>query len=262
MGDSRAPYPAASSANSFQVADEKDGWKERRKHGRKRSRHYEEEERESRKHREEMERESRKHHEEQERESRKHRKKMKHHSRKRKHFRGPPPWASAHGYHRKRARKLKYRRHGHDRYATVADTVKIATSGLGNCNREIVGGLIGAAAGGLLGSKIGSGDGKIAAVIGGTVLGTLVGGSIGRSMDQVDQNCVGQALERAPNGGAVEWQNPDGREQYRVTPTKTYQESDGRYCREYQTTIVVGGRVEEGYGTACRQSDGSWEKVS
>jgi hypothetical protein len=32
----------------------------------------------------------------------------------------------------------------------------------------------------------------------------------------------------------------------------------GQFCREFQKEIVVGGRVERGYGLACLQPDGSW----
>lgn len=31
------------------------------------------------------------------------------------------------------------------------------------------------------------------------------------------------------------------------------------YCREFTETIVVGGRKEQGYGTACLQADGAWQ---
>lgn len=31
------------------------------------------------------------------------------------------------------------------------------------------------------------------------------------------------------------------------------------YCREYTQHVSVGGRVENSYGTACMQPDGSWE---
>lgn len=34
------------------------------------------------------------------------------------------------------------------------------------------------------------------------------------------------------------------------------------YCREYTKTVTIGGRVEEAYGTACYQPDGSWEVVN
>lgn len=30
-------------------------------------------------------------------------------------------------------------------------------------------------------------------------------------------------------------------------------------CREYSKTISIGGRLEVGYGRACRQPDGAWE---
>lgn len=33
-------------------------------------------------------------------------------------------------------------------------------------------------------------------------------------------------------------------------------------CREYTRTIYVGGRPQQGYGTACLQPDGSWQVVN
>lgn len=30
------------------------------------------------------------------------------------------------------------------------------------------------------------------------------------------------------------------------------------YCREYTQRVRVGGHLQEGYGTACQQPDGSW----
>jgi surface antigen len=259
-------------SNSIQVADEKDGWKERRKRERewdKKQREYEREsakdyrerEREERKHYEEQEREARKHHQEMRRERRKHREEIERGYRKESRYGGPPPWARARGWRRKQERRVRYHHHDRDRYATVADAVRLPESGLGQCNREVVGGLLGAAAGGFLGSKIGSGSGKTAAVIGGTIVGVLVGGNIGRSMDRIDQNCVGQALERAPKGQTVIWNNPDQNREYQVTPTRTYQTESGSYCREYQTKIIIDGRVERAHGTACRQADGTWKKT-
>lgn len=32
----------------------------------------------------------------------------------------------------------------------------------------------------------------------------------------------------------------------------------GDYCREYTRTVYIGGRVQDAYGTACLQPDGSW----
>lgn len=38
--------------------------------------------------------------------------------------------------------------------------------------------------------------------------------------------------------------------------------TDGRYCREYTTRANIGGRMQETYGTACMQADGSWEIIN
>ncbi len=41
----------------------------------------------------------------------------------------------------------------------------------------------------------------------------------------------------------------------------TYTDDEGRYCREFQSTIKVGKKYEPAYGTACMQPDGSWQVV-
>jgi len=166
---------------------------------------------------------------------------------------GPPPWAPAHGYR-------AHQRGGYQGGAQIA-YVPPFDIGLGNCNRELLGSLLGAAAGGLAGSRIGDGRGQLAATAGGTLLGFLVGGSIGRNMDELDQNCIGQALEHAGDGQQIAWNNPQTGTQYQVVPTRTVQVSDGRYCREYTATSVVSGRNQQTYGRACRQPDGSWQIV-
>lgn len=171
---------------------------------------------------------------------------------------GPPPWAPAHGYRNKHT--YKSAKDGRIRGFIPDDLIRISELGFGKCDRATIGAVLGAAAGGVFGSKFGKGDGKILASVGGAIIGALVGGNIGRAMDQVDQNCVGQILERAPTGSPVTWEDPDQRSTYTVTPTKTYQRSDGRYCREFQTKIVIDGRMQDAFGTACRQPDGSWEK--
>ncbi len=128
-------------------------------------------------------------------------------------------------------------RHGGQRLASLP--LDLST---GRCNRELIGSLLGAAAGGLAGSRIGDGRGQLAATAGGTLLGFLIGGNIGRNMDEIDQNCVGHALEHAQDDQQIAWNNPQTGAQYRVVPTRTIQGSDGRYCREYTATSVVSGR--------------------
>ena len=48
-----------------------------------------------------------------------------------------------------------------------------------------------------------------------------------------------------------------------AAPTsQPYRAADGRLCREYQTTINVGGVMQPSYGTACQQPDGTWRIVN
>lgn len=126
------------------------------------------------------------------------------------------------------------------------------------CNRELIGGVIGGIAGGLLGTQIGKGDGRTVATIGGAIAGVLIGGAIGRDMDAQDQACIGQALEVAQSGQRVTWDVPRGDKRYAVTPGNIERRDDGRYCREYETEVEIGGRRENLRGVACRQENGVW----
>lgn len=118
--------------------------------------------------------------------------------------------------------------------------------------------VIGAVAGGLLGSPIGHGDGRAAATILGAIAGGVVGNTIGRSMDDTDRLRTARVLESNPTGSATQWRNPDTGREYVVVPTRTYASAQGGPCREYTMDVVIGGRHEKAYGTACRQPDGSW----
>lgn len=161
----------------------------------------------------------------------------------------PPPWAPAHGWRAKNKHKQVY-------YPRPPFDI-----GLGRCNRETLGAILGGVAGGAISASVAKGDHRTVAIVGGTLLGVLIGGAIGRSMDNVDQNCVGQVLEHAEDGQEVRWRAPNGYD-YEVAPRRTYTGASGEYCREYTTTAVIGGRAERTYGTACRAPDGSWRLVS
>jgi len=135
----------------------------------------------------------------------------------------------------------------------------------GDINKQDVGTLAGAIGGGVIGSTMGKGNGKTAATIGGALLGGLIGNSIGGSLDNADRaayNATSQrALETAPAGQTLPWKNPQTGNYGSVTPSNYYTNSAGKYCREYTQTINVGGRSQEGHGTACREPDGTWKIV-
>ena len=129
-------------------------------------------------------------------------------------------------------------------------------SGGGN---QVGGGLVGGVAGGIIGSQIGGGSGKVAAIIGGTLAGVALGSYVGGYMDRADQQRVSRSLETHPAGQTSTWRNPDTGHDYQVTPVRTYQAAEGRYCREFTTQVAIGNRIEDAYGTACRMPDGSWQ---
>lgn len=122
------------------------------------------------------------------------------------------------------------------------------------------GGMLGAAGGGLIAAAAGASP---AGIVGGVLIGGLVGGAVGNALDQKDKEMAQQAAQRAfensRSGESSAWQNPDSGNSGSVTPTRTYQATGGQYCREYEQDIVVGGKREKTYGTACRQANGSWQ---
>jgi surface antigen len=131
---------------------------------------------------------------------------------------------------------------------------------------QLAGGLVG----GLSGAAVGYGLGKGShheerGVLVGGLVGALAGGWLGGQLDRNDRHYAEpayySAFEEAPYGRTVSWRNPDSGSYGSVTPTRSH-ERVGSYCREYSQRIVVDGRTETGYGTACRRPDGSWQIVN
>ncbi len=132
-------------------------------------------------------------------------------------------------------------------------------------NKQLIGAGSGALLGGLLGSKIGDGSGQLWATGAGALLGALAGSEIGRTLDKADRGYMSQATyeaQSAPVGEPISWNNPESGNSGEVIATKDGYSESGKYCREYQQTIFVGGKEETAYGNACQQPDGSWEIVN
>ncbi|MCB9990616.1 MAG: glycine zipper 2TM domain-containing protein [Rhodospirillales bacterium] len=129
--------------------------------------------------------------------------------------------------------------------------------------KQDIGTLVGAIGGGVLGSKIGKGNGQTAGTIAGTLLGAWVGNSVGASLDRADAAYMAQrtnqVLETGVTSRPVTWRNPDTGVQGTITPTRTYTQPTGQYCREFQQTVTIAGQQQKAYGTACRQPDGNWK---
>lgn len=73
---------------------------------------------------------------------------------------------------------------------------------------------------------------------------------------------VQYSLEYNPSHQASDWVNPETGRSGAVVPIRTFENAQGRPCREFITSIMIGDKEEQGYGTACRQPDGSWEIIA
>jgi surface antigen len=84
-----------------------------------------------------------------------------------------------------------------------------------------------------------------------------------QSFDDVDQAFMtehfAKAMDNTMIGQTATWTNPSSGTVVRVSPTRTFQQENSTYCREF--TQAIGDKDPAVRGTACRQSDGSWQIV-
>jgi surface antigen len=149
----------------------------------------------------------------------------------------------------------------------VLTTALIASLALAGCAdstgpKQGVGTLGGAVLGGLAGSQIGGGKGQMVAIGVGTLLGALAGGEIGKSLDKADMAYANQSMNQAhsaPIGQTISWNNPQSGHSGSYTPVNDGYSNTGNYCRQYKQVVEIDGRAQTGYGTACKNPDGTWQ---
>lgn len=128
-------------------------------------------------------------------------------------------------------------------------------------NEEMAGQIVGGIIGGVVGRQFGDGRGRAAMTVLGATAGAMIGGNIARNraVSRWEQEAAYRAFEDTPSGQPVQWRDPDSRNHGSYTPQRTYRTNQGGYCREYSQWVVIDGREEQAYGTACRQPDGTWQ---
>ena len=150
----------------------------------------------------------------------------------------------------------------------VVITTVLATTLLTGCAGTYNKATTGAALGALTGTALAYGLGKDSSkkglwLIAGAAAGGLAGNAIGAQLDERDKLLLGQTfqntMETAPNQQVGSWNNPNTGNSGTVTPTATHLSTNEQPCREFTTTVNIGGKPQQGYGTACRQADGSWK---
>ncbi|MBB4265218.1 RT0821/Lpp0805 family surface protein [Roseospira visakhapatnamensis] len=134
-----------------------------------------------------------------------------------------------------------------------------------NNPNQAAGTLGGAALGGFVGSQFGGSPEWTAAATGlGVLIGAAIGNEAGSALDDRDRRQLQQAQSRAytaPIGETVSWNNPNSGNSGTFTPLRDGYTNTGRYCRQFRTTVTIGGRLEDATGTACRNSRGEWEII-
>ncbi len=107
-------------------------------------------------------------------------------------------------------------------------------------------------------------------VLAGILLGILAGtvavfgqtsGTLAAPEQQAMSDTFQNSMEYNQTNQASDWVNPDTGRSGAVVPIKTFTNDQGQPCREFTSTITIGGKAEQGYGTACRQPDGTWQIV-
>lgn len=154
-------------------------------------------------------------------------------------------------------------------FGSFASTLLLSVLMLSGCQqnygeKQSLGTLLGAAGGALAGSQVGKGRGKLVAVALGTAIGGLMGNEVGQSLDRADRLAMQNAEKQALTtnfGDPISWRNSKTGSSGTVQTTREGRSASGRYCREYLHTISIAGKIQDAYGTACRQPDGSWEIV-
>jgi surface antigen len=144
----------------------------------------------------------------------------------------------------------------HRGVAVLALVFSLLVSGCATNDKETMGTVFGGALGAWIGHRVD--DGGAGGIVIGALAGALVGKMIGRYMDQSDRERLAQTLNEAPSGKAVEWQNENTGNDFRVIPTSDYYARGDKECRTFDQAVVVDGREEVMQGIACR-SPGSDE---
>lgn len=162
-----------------------------------------------------------------------------------------------------------------------------------------LGTLVGAGLGGVIGNQIGKGTGKTVATVAGVIIGGVAGHSVDRNWSSSYRGYSAPVSTYAPEPVYYSYRpnyvappappptviysqyNRYDDDDYRrhhghhyghsrqvwkqpvvyrqTTVVQNIQPEPAPYCREYTNRVTVGGRVQESYGTACLQPDGSWQ---
>ncbi len=131
---------------------------------------------------------------------------------------------------------------------------------------EAAGAAGGAALGGIVGYQFGGGLGQLLYTAGGAIVGGATGYAATRALVSSDlvlyENTAQTGLAEASDGEISGWSNPETGNSGIFRPVRSFFARDGRYCRQYRTSVAFGDGTQSGDGIACQLADGRWQVVS
>lgn len=140
------------------------------------------------------------------------------------------------------------------------------TAGQDQLSREdklAIGAVAGAVIGGLVGYEyFGGGNSRLlwAAALG--AAGAYGGQMLADRLTKFDRTAMQETayntLSDGPTGETAHWENNNTGTHGSITPLRTYLDSQGRICRDYNATVSVGGDELDGRETACLTEAGHW----
>ncbi|MEQ8444131.1 MAG: RT0821/Lpp0805 family surface protein [Alphaproteobacteria bacterium] len=121
----------------------------------------------------------------------------------------------------------------------------------------------GAVIGGLIGYEFfGTDDTRILFALGLGAAGAYGGQLLAQQLTRYDRTSMQETayntLSAGTTGETSTWQNTNTGTHGSITPRRTFLDSQGRICREYDAAISVDGQEVSGSETACLTDAGHW----
>lgn len=73
------------------------------------------------------------------------------------------------------------------------------------------------------------------------------------------QQAYQRILQHNPDGQTGHWRGNSGRLAMALTPKVTLTRTNNTTCRQYSQKLLIGGKEENYFGIACRNTEGNWE---
>ena len=149
---------------------------------------------------------------------------------------------------------------------TLGVAVAGCTLGQDELSREdqiAIGTVGGAVLGGLIGYEFfGGGDARYLYALGLGAAGAYGGALLADRLTEFDKTAMNETayntLQNGASGETATWNNGRTGTEGTITPLRTFLDTQGRICREYDAEISVQGETVAGRETACMTEAGHW----